>query len=181
MRVSISLSLFALAALAVAVPYPQEEDPDVETSVAEPSPTFAITIADPTLPIPLSTSLNIPVTVPSALPTGEVALNSTSTRRRKSHWEPIPIFSKSCDCPALATVAYPCWATDALQRCNFEELHSYVCWTSANFGCPSPTRSCDSLFQPTPVTGKNPCELGPNTGGNPTITDAPVRRWQDLV
>lgn len=30
--------------------------------------------------------------------------------------------------------------TDLQQRCNFEELHSFVCWTSAARGCPTPTR-----------------------------------------
>ncbi|KAF2875098.1 hypothetical protein BDV95DRAFT_591831 [Massariosphaeria phaeospora] len=162
--------LAALAAFVAAAPHPQ----------VEPGVSISATIASPTVAIPFSTSLNIPVTatLPSLLPTGLPHFNGTSTsRRRKTHWEPIPIFSKSCDCPQLATVAYPCWAAGALQRCNFEELHSFVCWTSANFGCPSPTRACSNLFTATPLTGRHPCEIGPNTAVDlPLITAAAVHR-----
>ncbi|PSN74817.1 hypothetical protein BS50DRAFT_567597 [Corynespora cassiicola Philippines] len=105
----IFLCLAALVALVVSAPHPQDDLSEIDTSVSP-------TIVTPTVAMPLSTSLNIPVTVPSIFPTDLPILNITSTsRKRKSHWEPIPIFSKSCDCPALATVPYPCWATDSLQ------------------------------------------------------------------
>lgn len=60
---------------------------------------------------------------------------------------------------------------------------------------------CDALYLPTPITGKNPCELGQNTGGlepAPTTvyitetsyvtatghaptTAPPLARWQDMA
>ncbi|KAF2448187.1 hypothetical protein P171DRAFT_207482 [Karstenula rhodostoma CBS 690.94] len=190
-----------LATLALAAAAPHAHPQDAPTS----------TLADPTIALPPSTSLNVPTTL---LPTLSVPGNlsttnpSKSTRHHFSHWEPIPIFSSACNCPSLATVQYPCWATDTLQRCNFEELHSFVCWTSAARGCPTPTRQCDKLYAPTPITGKHPCDLGQNTGGlepAPTTvyitetsyatfvptaaaavkrgaaTAAPLGRWQDMA
>jgi hypothetical protein len=96
MRLAILLS--ALAALAIAVPYPQEDDtPDGPDTASDLLPTI-------TIPAILSTSLNIPITTPAW----------TRTRSKKPHWEPIPIFTKECKCD-VATVRYPCWATDSLQ------------------------------------------------------------------
>ncbi|KAF2795597.1 hypothetical protein K505DRAFT_10888 [Melanomma pulvis-pyrius CBS 109.77] len=170
MRISICLA--ALAALVAAAPHPQNQLPtDIPVSISA-------TIATATVSVIPSTSLNIPVTTVSVpvLPTGLVPLNSTrssTSKRRGGHSEPVPIFSRFCDCPLLATIAYPCYATDALASCNFEENHSWVCWTSANFGCPSPTRACSDLFKPTPVTGRHPCDLSPPT--EPTITAAAIR------
>ncbi|KAF2277785.1 uncharacterized protein EI97DRAFT_441083 [Westerdykella ornata] len=96
----------------------------------------ALTTATPQLPSP---SLSLPTILPTtlvaipittaptspSLPTLTAAPNTTrawtwsrqtgtTSRRRWTHWEPIPIFSKSCDCPDVKTVARPCWATDAL-------------------------------------------------------------------
>ncbi|KAF1961581.1 hypothetical protein CC80DRAFT_499976 [Byssothecium circinans] len=157
----LSLLSLALVGTVLAVPYPQEVT--VPTSLPITVPVSTITS------IP-STSLNIPITSTPIVPTSGLNFSS-STRKKHSHTEPIPIFSKYCDCPNLATAQYPCWATDPLQRCNFEELHSYVCWTSAARGCPTPTRACSALFRPTPVPGKHPCELGPINP--PEHTDAP--------
>ena len=108
MRVFVCIA--ALAAFVVAVPHPQAEPTDIPISISA-------TIATSTLPVIASTSLNIPVTVPSVFPTGIVSFNLSSTSRRRNppHSEPIPIFQKPCDCPDLSTVGYPCWATDALQ------------------------------------------------------------------
>ncbi|KAL5461153.1 hypothetical protein PMIN06_002343 [Paraphaeosphaeria minitans] len=115
--------LFALASLTLTLPLtsavPHAHPQDAVSSVGPiPLPTPSIP-ADPTISIPLSTSLNVPTTLPTLLPTlsvtGNVSSRSTSTRHHFSHWEPIPIFSSACNCPALSTVAYPCWATDALQ------------------------------------------------------------------
>jgi hypothetical protein len=89
----------ALAALAAAVPYPQDDPSEDPDSVSLLFPT-------PTIPIVVRTSLNIPITEPLERP--------TATRSKKPHWEPIPIFTKECKCN-VATVRYPCWATDALQ------------------------------------------------------------------
>ncbi|KAF2107176.1 hypothetical protein BDV96DRAFT_673604 [Lophiotrema nucula] len=145
--------------IAAAVPQPQDEPQETSSIVPSPLPT---TLLAPTLSLNLSTSLNIPTTTPASIPTLVPASTSSTSRHRSLHSEPVPIFSKSCDCPDVKTVPSPCWATDALQRCEFEVLHSWVCWTSANYGCPSPTRACSELYTPTPITGKNPCELGPN-------------------
>jgi hypothetical protein len=96
MRLAIIIG--ALAALAIAVPYPQEDDtPDSPDTVSDLLPTI-------TIPPILSTSLNIPITTPAW----------TRTRSKKPHWEPLPIFTKECKCD-VATVRYPCWATDSLQ------------------------------------------------------------------
>ncbi|EFQ91591.1 hypothetical protein PTNB73_06843 [Pyrenophora teres f. teres] len=139
MRILLCISV--LAALATAFPYPQE---------IEDLPTPAVPLTDifpaSTTTIPDSTSLNIPVTaVPTIDPDddddddkGAEMLNSTSSRRRP-HTEPIPIFTKACKCD-LATALYPCWATDALQRCHFEENFSYQCYMQAAGGCAYPTR-----------------------------------------
>ncbi|KAF2751456.1 hypothetical protein M011DRAFT_114865 [Sporormia fimetaria CBS 119925] len=101
----INLLLFLIPfTLGVPAPHPQLEEIPI-------SPGLPL----PTIPLPLSTSLNIPITAPTAFPSILPPVNITWTsRRRWSHWEPIPIFSKSCDCPNLATVARPCWVTDAL-------------------------------------------------------------------
>jgi len=102
----IALLIAALTALAFAAPYPQEQElPDEDEDDPEiiPAP-FPM----PTVPIRLTTSLNIPIT--TLLP--EPAKPTSSGK--KPHWEPIPIFTKECKCD-IATVRYPCWATDALQ------------------------------------------------------------------
>lgn len=135
MRVAIMLG--ALAALATAAPYPQEQQEDPEEPVASSAP-----FASPTASLQLSTSLNVPVT---SLSTALPSLLPTSTRSKNPHWEPIPVFTKQCQCN-LATAKYPCWATDALQRCHYEENFSYGCYMEAAGGCPTPTRVvCTSL------------------------------------
>jgi hypothetical protein len=107
MRLAIILG--ALAALAVAVPYPQEDDtPDEPDTVSDLLPTI-------TVPAILTTSLNIPVTQLPSL--------TFLTKSKRPHWEPIPIFSKECKCN-IATVRYPCWATDSLQVSTlFQTVH----------------------------------------------------------
>ncbi|OAL48205.1 hypothetical protein IQ07DRAFT_91497 [Pyrenochaeta sp. DS3sAY3a] len=170
MRVALILS--ALAALAIARPHPQESgEPSIPEHSDEPD---VPELPTPTVSVPLSTSLNVPVTslpsLPGSLSLPSFSLVSTSSSRRKPHWEPIPIFTKQCQCE-LKTARYPCWATDALQRCNFEENFSFGCYMSAAGGCPTPTRVCSALFQPTPRTsGRHPCELGPNP---PVVTSPP--------
>lgn len=104
-------------ALAIALPQPYPQD---LTLSLDPIPLPTTIIADPTISIPLSTSLNVPTTVvPTLVPTLSVPGNLSSwrstSRHHYSHWEPIPIFSSACNCPKLATVQYPCWATDSLQ------------------------------------------------------------------
>ncbi|KAH7340037.1 hypothetical protein BKA66DRAFT_434888 [Pyrenochaeta sp. MPI-SDFR-AT-0127] len=161
MRIAVTLG--ALMSLTTAIPYPQEEAPT--EAPEEPM------LPTPTVSIILTTSLNIPVTGtlarPSSLPDYES--KSSASSRKNPHWEPIPIFTKQCQC-SLATARYPCWATDALQKCHFEENFSYGCYMSAAGGCPTPTRVCSNLFQPTPRSGRHPCELGPNP---PFVTSAP--------
>jgi hypothetical protein len=109
----LTICLSVLAAFVAAAPRPQNELPT------------------PTLPVILSTSLNVPVTsvlLPTLLPTGLFPSNlsiSSTSKRRGGHSEPVPIFSKSCDCPLLATVAYPCYATDAL-AVSCQQFISYV-------------------------------------------------------
>jgi hypothetical protein len=97
MRLAILFS--ALAALAVASPYPQDDPSDDPDTLSNALPSL-------TIPIVPTISLNIPITSAVALP--------THTRSKKPHWEPIPIFTKECKCN-VATVRYPCWATDSLQ------------------------------------------------------------------
>ncbi|KAI1669385.1 hypothetical protein L13192_06844 [Pyrenophora tritici-repentis] len=172
MRVLLCISV--LAALATAFPCPQEIE-DLSTPAAPLTDIFPAS----TTTIPDSTSLNIPVTaVPTIDPDddddddkGAVVLNSTSSRRRP-HTEPIPIFTKACKCN-LATALYPCWATDALQRCHFEENFSYQCYMQAAGGCAYPTRICSSLYLPTPKPGPNPCQLLPRPPP-PIITSLPL-------
>jgi hypothetical protein len=96
----------ALAALASAVPHPQDDS----LEPTEESETSSLVFPTPTVPLPLTTSLNIPVTPSLELPFPE----ATTSSRRRPHWEPIPIFTKECKCN-IATARYPCWATDALQ------------------------------------------------------------------
>jgi hypothetical protein len=91
--------LGALAGLAAAIPYPQDDSSGDPDTITLPFPT-------PTIPVIATTSLNIPVTLSLDIP--------IATRSKKPHWEPIPIFTKECKCN-VATVRYPCWATDALQ------------------------------------------------------------------
>jgi hypothetical protein len=164
----------ALVALASAIPHPQsQESPSDDPTDDQPesSAVVSASFATPTTPIVLTTSLNIPITGPVGLPTpvipGPGATSTTS--RRRPHWEPIPIFTKECKCN-IATIQYPCWATDALQRCNYEENFSYGCYMAAAGGCPTPTKNCKDLFRPTPRPGRHPCELGPNP---PLITSLP--------
>jgi hypothetical protein len=111
MRSAVTLLLASLAAAA-----PHAHPQDASSSVA-PVPLPTTITADPTISVPLSTSLNVPTTLPTLLPTLSVPgnLSSRTSRHHFSHWEPIPIFSSACNCPSLATVQYPCWATDALQ------------------------------------------------------------------
>ncbi|KAH9866562.1 hypothetical protein J1614_008252, partial [Plenodomus biglobosus] len=120
-----------------------------------------------TAPIPTPTAPTFPNNTITEPPT---APSSHTTRSKRPHWEPIPVFSKLCTCD-LATVGYPCWATDGLQRCHFEENFSYGCYMQAVGGCPTPTRDCSSLFSPTPRPGPHPCEGGPGPGPEmPVIT-----------
>ncbi|KAF2821413.1 hypothetical protein CC86DRAFT_411103 [Ophiobolus disseminans] len=156
MRIAIIVG--ALAALVFAVPYPQEL-PDEDEATASISAPFAT----PTVPAVLTTSLNIPLT--TLIPDPDTPTSS----KKNPHWEPIPIFTKECKCD-VATVRYPCWATDALQKCNYEENFSYGCYMAAAGGCPTPTRTCKDLYQPTPRSGRHPCELGQNP---PLITSVP--------
>ncbi|KAH7076172.1 hypothetical protein FB567DRAFT_608859 [Paraphoma chrysanthemicola] len=165
------LTVAALVTFATAAPYPQEQD-----EPSDDAETVSLPFATPTVSIVSTTSLNIPITsavdLPTPVPDTDPELpDETSTSTRKNpHWEPIPIFTKQCKCD-IKTVQYPCWATDALQRCNYEENFSYGCYMSAAGGCPTPTRTCKNLFQPTPRPGPHPCELRPNP---PIITDVPV-------
>jgi len=114
MRIAFLVS--ALAALATAFPYPQGQEnfdgPDNEPS--DHPDTIAVSFATPTVPIQLTTSLNIPITGLVALPTLAPGYDTTSTSRKNPHLEPIPVFTKACTCD-VATVKYPCWATDSLQ------------------------------------------------------------------
>lgn len=113
MRSAVTLFLSALAA---AAPHAQPQAAE-SSSVGTLAPLPTVTIADPTVSVSLSTSLNIPTTLPTLVPTLTVSgnLSRSSSRHHYSHWEPIPIFSSACNCPDLATVQYPCWATDSLQ------------------------------------------------------------------
>lgn len=108
MRIVIALS--ALIALASAFPRPQGQD-DPTTADPEDDPEDPITISaalpTPTTPLPFSKSAEMSITV---LPT---------STKKNPHWEPIPIFTKPCQCD-LATARYPCWATDALQVCRLK-------------------------------------------------------------
>ncbi|EUC40334.1 hypothetical protein COCMIDRAFT_30709 [Bipolaris oryzae ATCC 44560] len=160
-----------LQVLAAAIPHPQASDDSTAplTSISEILPTSTVAIPD-------STSLNIPVTaIPSIEPVpdddGEDDDDDNSgkslSRSKKPHREPTPIFTKQCQCQ-LATARYPCWATDALQKCYFEENFSHACYMQAAGGCPKPTRACKQLYLPTPLPGPNPCELKPNP--NPHVT-----------
>lgn len=83
----------------------------------DPVPLPSTIIAEPTVSVPLSTSLNVPTTGATLVPTLSVPSNWSSSRTRHhfSHWEPIPTFMSACNCPDLKTVPYPCWATDSLQ------------------------------------------------------------------
>ena len=109
MRIAIIIG--TLAAVASAFPYPQDQEFPGDGPTDDPSEdpeTISVPFATPTVPILLTTSLNIPVTTTVLEP------GTTTTSRKNPHWEPIPIFTKECKCD-IATVRYPCWATDALQ------------------------------------------------------------------
>lgn len=110
-----AVTLCFLAAVAAAVPHAQPQAASL--APVDPVPLPSTIIADPTISVPPSTSLNVPTTLPTLLPTLTVPSNwsSSTTRHHFSHWEPIPIFSSACNCPDLKTVQYPCWATDSLQ------------------------------------------------------------------
>ena len=113
MRLTLTLPL-ALAGTVLAAPalYPQD-------ITVLPTLLLPITIPEPTSASVPSTSLNIPITSLPMMPTGGLgSTSSSSTRKKPIHTEPVPIFSRSCDCPKLATMQYPCWATDALQVCS---------------------------------------------------------------
>ncbi|KAF1917442.1 hypothetical protein BDU57DRAFT_165295 [Ampelomyces quisqualis] len=157
MRVTIMIG--TLAALVAAAPWPRE---DASDDPSEEPTTISLPFLSPTVEIPLTTSLNVPVT-------SSLWELPTLTWSKRPHWEPIPIFTKECKCD-IATVNYPCWATDALQRCNYEENFSYGCYMAAAGGCPTPTRACKNLFQPTPRPGKHPCDFG---GPPSLVTPAP--------
>ena len=115
MRTFVLLS--ALAALVLAVPYPQATDISIPPGAILIS--LSAILPTSTTATPDSTSLNIPVT---AFPTSDPNSDDDdddedpelSSSKRPPHWEPIPIFTKKCQCQ-LATARYPCWATDALQ------------------------------------------------------------------
>jgi hypothetical protein len=127
--------LGALAGLAAAIPYPQDDSSGDPDTITLPFPT-------PTIPVVATTSLNIPVTLSLDIP--------IATRSKKPHWEPIPIFTKECKCN-VATVRYPCWATDALQvstcwavvdtqsmeipRKDWLCMSIYTCSTDTNVTC----------------------------------------------
>ncbi|KAH9868008.1 hypothetical protein IAQ61_007315 [Plenodomus lingam] len=147
MHISLPLTALLLPfTITTAIPYPQ--------AIPTILPTLITNIPSlPTTPTPLpiptgpqSHSLNNTITKPPR-----------PTRSKNPHLEPIPVFSKQCSC-ALATARYPCWATDALQSCNFEENFSYGCYMEAVGGCPTPTRNCTALYKPTPRPGPHPCE-----------------------
>lgn len=99
----IFLLVSALAALAAAFPRPQDDTPDEPSD--DPA-TISLGFPTATIPVILTTSLNIPVTESFEI--------IKPTKSKRPHWEPIPIFTKQCKCD-VATVRYPCWATDALQ------------------------------------------------------------------
>lgn len=105
--------------LAAAIPYPYAS----EDATTPPATLIALsgTLPTSTVATPDSTSLNIPVT---AVPDAGDDDNDNSdendddgnaiSRSKRPHKEPIPIFTKQCQCQ-LATARYPCWATDSLQ------------------------------------------------------------------
>ena len=105
--------------LAAAIPYPYAS----EDATTPPATLIALsgTLPTSTVATPDSTSLNIPVT---AVPDAGDDDNDNSdendddgnaiSRSKRPHKEPIPIFTKQCQCQ-LATAWYPCWATDSLQ------------------------------------------------------------------
>ncbi|EAT79611.1 hypothetical protein SNOG_12811 [Parastagonospora nodorum SN15] len=129
----IVLLVGALAALATAFPRPQDDTPDDTPDEPSDDPaTISLGFPTATIPVTLITSLNIPVTESFEI--------VKPTKSKRPHWEPIPIFTKQCKCD-VATVRYPCWATDALQKCNYEENFSYGCYMEAAGGCPTPTRA----------------------------------------
>lgn len=124
----------ALVALAFAAPYPQDQElPDED----EASSIVPVPLPTPTASVLFPTTIEIPIITITPEP------DSPTSSRKNPHWEPIPIFTKECKCD-LATVRYPCWATDALQRCNYEENFSYGCYMAAAGGCPTPTRTVSS-------------------------------------
>lgn len=111
------------------------------------------------LPQPPNSTTSLPpvITSSASLPSSS-SVYSRSSRSRRPHTEPIPIFTSKCACVGFS---YPCYAYDALNRCIYEENFSLGCWFQ-NKGCPSPTRTCTQLFKPTPPTGKrHPCDLSP--------------------
>lgn len=120
------LLISILQVLAAAIPHPQASDDSTAplTSLSEILPTS-------TVAIPASTSLNIPVTaIPSIEPDPENDgeddddddnYGKSLSHSKKPHREPIPIFTKQCQCQ-LATAQYPCWATDALQVSKAKHL-----------------------------------------------------------
>ncbi|KNG46429.1 hypothetical protein TW65_06887 [Stemphylium lycopersici] len=137
MRALIVIS--TLAACIAAIPRPQ--------AVSDPTtPAATLITLSAILPISTtltsdSTSLNIPITaVPDPDPDNgneddsDDDDESSTSKKGNPHREPIPIFTKKCQCQ-LATARYPCWATDALQ--------------------------CSSLYKPTPRPGPHPCEMAP--------------------
>ncbi|KAF2638600.1 hypothetical protein P280DRAFT_75350 [Massarina eburnea CBS 473.64] len=113
----LTLLSFSLVGAVLAVPYPQDDT----------APTWFL---ESTLTVIPSTSLNIPITSGPSLPLPTGGLNTTilsstrTSRHHISHTEPVPIFSRSCDCADLKTVQYPCWATDVLQVCRFSSVNS---------------------------------------------------------
>ncbi len=113
-RMCTLILISTLAALVTAIPYPQTTDTSITPGATLISLSAILPVSTTT--IPDSTSLNIPVTpVPTSDndPEDEEDAESTSSKKYP-HWEPIPIFTKQCQCQ-LATARYPCWATDALQ------------------------------------------------------------------
>ena len=112
------LLVSVLTALVIAVPYPQA----TETSIAPGATLISLSaiLPSPTATSPDSTSLDIPITsvsTPDPDPEDDEDPESSSSKKNP-HWEPIPIFTKPCQCQ-LATARYPCWATDALQVSQF--------------------------------------------------------------
>ena len=126
------LLVSGLAALVTAVPYPQA----TESSIAPGATLISLSaiLPSPTAITPGPTSLDITITaVPTSDPdTDDDEDPESSSSKKNPHWEPIPIFTKQCQCQ-LATARYPCWATDALQvsQCA-QEMEHWVYQTLRN-------------------------------------------------
>lgn len=97
--------LIALIALTSAIPHPHPSPTDAPDD--EPI-TISPILPTATTTFPASTSPNIPITsLPSpSTTTSDPDDDECTTSKKNPHREPIPIFSKQCNC-ALATARYP--------------------------------------------------------------------------